>query len=200
MFEQLSNTCFTDSQRYPIQTPEQTCHSQEKNTLVAILRSENYLWGWWTCRVCEILKIIGLECIILAEGRYTVYQLLSKPLTLPLWNAVNFQERFNARWSVENPKCFMINSTNYCFLKLFPGVCTPFSTSVSWWRTFRRARCNFVRVDQLRAWNKLEFFWLKNKPTTVFGNGFLHRPLKIRNVSFGCRYTCVWQCLREFCS
>ena len=73
-------------------------------------------------------------------------------------------------------------------------------TSVSWWRAFSRSRSKFVRVDNLRAWNKLEFFSLKNKPATGFGNGFLNRPQKKRNVLFGCRYTCVWQCPREFCS
>ena len=185
MFEQPWNTRFIDSQCYPNQTSKQTRHIKwEKHTRCNPKRSENYLRSCWTCRVREILKIIGLEFIILAEGSYTVYQFLSKPLTLPLRNPINFQERFDARWSVEKPKCFMINSTNYCFLKRFLSV-----TSVSWWRTFSRSRCNFVRVDQLRAWNKFEF-----------ATGSLHRPQTKRNVSFGFRYTCVWQCPREFCS
>lgn len=193
MFEQPWNTRFIDFQCYPNQTSKQTRHIKwEKHTRCNPKRSENYLRSCWTCRVREILKIIGLEFIIIAEGSYTVYQFLSKPLTLPLRNPINFQERFDARWSVEKPKCFMINSTNYCFLKRSLSV-----TLVSSWRTFSRARCNF---EQLRAWNKFEYFCLKNKPATRFGKGFLQRPQKKRNVSFGFRYTCVWQCPREFCS
>lgn len=157
MFEQPWNTSFIDFQCYPIQTSKQTRHiKREKHTRCNPKRSENYLRSCWTCRVREILKIIGLEWMILAEGSYTVYQFLSKPLTLPLRNPINFQERFDARWSVEKPKCFMINSTNYCFLKRFPSV-----TSVSWWRAFSRSSSKFVRVDNLRAWNKFEFFSLK---------------------------------------
>lgn len=158
MFEQPWNTSFIDFQCYPIKTSKQTRHTKwEKHTRCNPKRSENYLRSCWTCRVRGILKIIGLEWIILAEGSYTVYQFLSKPLTLPLRNPINFQERFDARWSVEKPKCFMINSTNYCFLKRFLSV-----TSVSWWRAFSRSRSKFVRVDNLRAWNKFEFFSLKN--------------------------------------